>query len=98
MRLSDGHERDFHRITTGAAGRGCDAVLHACNVFGNGHKAVTTKVQIPVLHAGEAPARHIPAPDILCHMMAVGGAGSLGSPAAVSGKPLTRIARRNITI
>src|SRR5438874_9565406 len=37
MRLSDRHERDFHRITTGAAGRGCDAVPHARDILGDRH-------------------------------------------------------------
>ncbi len=45
-----------------------------------------------------APAPQIPTPHISCYMIAVGGAGSLGSPAAVSGNPIIKTARRNITI
>src|SRR2546422_7127399 len=61
-------------------------------------------LQIPVLHAGEGTRATdccppcLPTPHISCYMIAVGGAGSLGSPAAVSGNPIIKTARRNITI
>src|SRR5216117_4458273 len=108
MRLSNRHERDFLWVTTSAARSDCNVFADTSNVFGNRHKAVTTKgtkvhegkscCELLSFTRARAPAPQIPTPHISCYMIAVGGAGSLGSPAAVSGNPIIKTARRNITI